>query len=179
MGFLSRLFFTISIVSSLLVIFLVWQRTTPRRLQFDHSVQYSSERQSEKSGIPTGISIPAIGVWLPVFPTTIKDNQWVTTSRGVSFIQNSGIPGVSGNSIFYGHNWSNLLGSLPSIKPGDIIEIITNDSSRVVFEVQTTQTVDPSDTSVLSQTQEPQITIYTCNGFLDSTRFVVVATLVV
>jgi sortase (surface protein transpeptidase) len=50
-----------------------------------------------------------------------------------------------------------------------------NDGVKKEFKVEYTATVDPSQTYIIDNTKDTRITLYTCTGFLDSKRFVVVA----
>ena len=75
----------------------------------------------------------------------------------------------------YGHNWKSLLYDLPSVKPGQKLYVTMQNGSKQAFEVEYTATVEPSDTYVIDKTDDTRLTIYTCTGFLDSKRFVVVA----
>lgn len=124
---------------------------------------------------PQYIEIPDIGVRLPIIPSEIKNGTWETTSKGVSYLTSSPIPGNTGNSILYGHNWTNLLGSLTRVKPGTQIIITYADGSKNNFTVEYTGTVKPDQIGILNQTNDVRITIYTCTGFLDSQRFIAVA----
>lgn len=76
----------------------------------------------------------------------------------------------------YGHNWTNLLGSLTKIKTGDTIEIVYVDNSKKEFVVKLIQEVEPDNISILNNTDDKRLTIYTCSD-LDSKRFIVVASL--
>lgn len=177
MRIISSTAFALSLISSMLFFWLMLERTTPRRLQFNIDDLKTETFQSESAGSqkPVGIIIERIGVWLPVYPATITNQSWDTTTKGVSFVTHSGIPGERGNAVFYGHNWPNLLARLPQVVPGDRIAVIFPDNSQKVFEVSTTQEVTPDDSSVLAESTDPILTLYTCSGFMDSKRFVVVA----
>jgi LPXTG-site transpeptidase (sortase) family protein len=131
---------------------------------------------SKISFLPTRISIPDLTIDLPVIPARIKDGHWPTTPVGVSYLTTSARPGEPGNSIFYGHNWPRLLGRLKKVQPGQIILLSTSSNSAALkFQVDRVQTVSPSDISVLASTSYPQLTLYTCTGFSDSQRLVVIA----
>jgi LPXTG-site transpeptidase (sortase) family protein len=111
-----------------------------------------------------------------VIPAQIVNGHWQTTPSGVSYLTISARPGQSGNSIFYGHNWPRLLGGLKKIKPGSVIVVYTSaDHFPVVFRVAQVKTVSPNDVSILASTDRPQLTLYTCIGFSDSQRLVVIA----
>lgn len=87
------------------------------------------------------------------------------------------MPGEPGNSILYGHNWTSLFGNLPKTKPGERVDIGFSDGSMQQFIVEYTSIVSPDEIEIIEQTEDTRITLYTCTGFLDSKRFVVVAKL--
>lgn len=156
--------------------FLIYQRNNPNRIAF---AKVEIERPVEQKEIsnPSVVSIPTLDISLPLIPSEIKDNKWEVSSGGVSYLKSSVIPGQVGNSIMYGHNWTNLLGNLVKIKTGEDIDIYYEDGSKKIFEVILVQEVKPDDISILKNTNDSRITLYTCSGFLDSKRFVVVAVL--
>lgn len=168
----------IGFLSLLIFGYLIFERYNPQKLAFDvSSVQLSQNTSSEPVLSPIGIKIQSLGLSLPVVSTEIKNNKWEASSTGVSFLKTSVIPGQKGNSIMYGHNWPNLLGDLKKVKPGDKLSIIYADNSARDFEVEYLTKVSPSETSILSNSDDNRITLYTCTGFLDSQRLVVVAKL--
>lgn len=157
--------------------YFIYQRQNPSRLKFENYpvVQASFENSAEKS--PTGIKIESAQISLPVIKSEIRNNKWDATIEGVSYLKSSPLPGAQGNSILYGHNWASLLGNLKKVKPGDQIEISYSDQSSKKFLVEYLVEVKPDDTSILNNSSDSRITLYTCSGFLDSKRFVVVAKL--
>ncbi len=165
------------IIGTLLLLFstyLLFERITPRRLAFAYT---KTDIQSSHAEAPIGIVIPSIGVSLPIFPAIILSDSWPTTDKGVSYLTSSPLPGSKGNSVLYAHNWPNLLGKLPQVKPGDKITIIGENNTTSSFSVVYTATVDPSNESILAPSTDTRITLYTCTGLFDTKRFVVVATL--
>lgn len=155
--------------------YLVFERYDPRRLEFRN---FESQTEFSAQVYPVRIIIPSLNIDLNIFPAKITKGRWEATTKGVSYLASSPIPGSLGNSILYGHNFSNLLGSLVKAKPGEEIEIFFNDKTKKTFMIKYAQVVSPSQTSVLAQTQDRRMTLYTCTGFLDSQRFVVTAFLV-
>lgn len=156
--------------------FLYWQRTTPTRLQFD-TEDIESSSVSSTNVEPRVLIIRNLGIELDIYPASIKNAKWEATSKGVSYLSSTPVPGEMGNSVIYGHNWKSILGNLVKARPGQTIEILYSDGSRKEFEVKFTQVVTPDQTQILDQTGDNRITLYTCTGFLDSKRFVVTATL--
>ena len=155
--------------------YLIFQRYNPQRLGFNNIPPMAFVPQA---GIfPKEVTIKNLGVRLPVYPARIKDNKWEATTKGVSYLVTSPVPGESGNSIIYGHNWSNLLGKLPKIKPGEKIEVLLDNNKKRTFIVEYTSVVGPDQTNILNATNDKRLTLYTCAGFLDTKRFVAVAVL--
>lgn len=178
--FLSKFLILLGILSLLTSAFLYWQRTSPKRLSFDLGTEQieNLEAGSDKGGIePVVLVIKDLNLELLIFESHIGKNGWEATSKGVSYLASSPVPGNPGNSILYGHNWKNLLGNITRLKPGQKIRIIYSDGTPKEFEIYYTQVVTPEDTQILTQSDDARITLYTCTGFLDSKRFVVTALL--
>lgn len=140
---------------------LTYQRNNPNRVSFN-DMQVSAK---EVEKIPVRLVISKQNINLPVIENKIINKKWEVSSNGVNRIGN----------VYYGHNWSNLLGNLTKVKPNDIIEIQNSDNSIIKYKVEITQEVEPSQKDVLNLATKDKILIYTCSGFLDSRRFVIVA----
>ena len=172
LNFLSKAFLFIGLLFLIVSAYLLYLRYSPHPLTFEGTPEASVALSFDT---PKTLLIPSIGVNLPVIPSLIENNTWQTTSRGVSFLQTSPIPGEKGNSVMYGHNWTSLLGRLPQVKPGDKVNIVMDNGSQKEFKVEYTAIVNPDQTYIIDKTEDSRLTIYTCIGFLDSKRFVVVA----
>ncbi len=158
--------------------FLVFQRNNPNRIAFAQKESITTEeKEINESLLPVILRISSLDIDLPIYESFIKDKKWEVSNKGVSFLKSSVLPGDKGNSILYGHNWTNLLGNLTKIKTGEVVEIVFSDNTKKEFVVTLIQEVDPDDISILNNTNDNRVTIYTCSGFLDSKRFVVVALL--
>lgn len=171
---LSRLLIVFGIACLVSAAYLFWERNDPRRLSFNVG-QITTVSSPVSQLIPKGIIIKDLDVSLPIYPASIKNGRWEATSKGVSFLISSVIPGEVGNSILYGHNWNSLLGRLVHIKPGQEIKIVFSDGITRSFIVAYTSVVSPAQTDILNQTGDRRLTLYTCTAFLDSKRFVAVA----
>lgn len=155
--------------------YLFYQRINPNRLKFDNYTPPNEVSTDIPAGAPKRIIIKELGINLEIVPANIIQDHWQTTFDGVSYLASSPIPGTAGNSIMYGHNWKSLLGNLKNAKPGQTIRVIDNSGHVTNFEINYVQTVDPDDKSILDQTDDSRLTLYTCTGFLDSKRLVVTA----
>lgn len=138
----------------------------------DNVSQFEFNPVSNKT-LPIGLVIKDLGIRLNVFPSEVKSNNWESTTQGVSYLLNSNLPGETGNSIIYGHNWPSLLGDLVNIKKGQEIDIYMSDKTVKRFIVDNILVVTPEQSSVLNKTDDKRLTVYTCTGFLDTKRFVV------
>ena len=168
----SKLFLILGLIFLVFAGFLLYQRNFSNPLTFKSTPQVV---QSTGDHLPHLLEIPSIHANLPIFPALIQGKTWETTTKGVSYLKTTPIPGEKGNSVIYGHNWKTILGDLTQVKPGQKIIITMNDGVKKEFKVEYTATVDPSQTYIIDNTKDTRITLYTCTGFLDSKRFVVVA----
>ncbi|MBI4136983.1 sortase [Candidatus Roizmanbacteria bacterium] len=173
---ISYLFITLGVFFLVYGSYLFYLRYSPNKLSFtsyipDNSTQVATDAQ------PIELNIPDLNINTSITSSTIKNDIWETSSTGVSYLNLSPVPGEKGNSILYGHNWTSTLGNLYKIKPGETIQITYADNSTKNFVVEYTSVVTPDETDIIEQTSDTRLTIYTCTGFLDSKRFVVVAKL--
>lgn len=174
--FFSSFFLGLSLFLFAFLGYLILLRHDPQRLSFnveDGSGVFAYESESQKEGMT--IEIASLDISLGIYPANIKSGKWEASSLGVSHLSTTPLPGEIGNSVLYGHNWPGILGKLTNIKTGD--EILVKNSNDKKFIVSVIQVVDPSDTSILNNTTDTRITLYTCTGLLDSKRFVVSAIL--
>lgn len=174
--FFSYTFIIIGLLSLVFTSYLIWQRNSPRRLAFDIS-SYKVKNTISVKRLPKRITIKKLDIDLPIYPATLLNGQWEASTEGVSYLQSSVIPGELGNSILYGHNWRNLLGNLPNAHPGQEVIIEFDDHSKEKFMIEYTTIVSPKNINILDPSDDTRLTLYTCTGFLDSKRFVVVALL--
>jgi LPXTG-site transpeptidase (sortase) family protein len=168
----SKLLIVLGVVCVLVAAYLFYLRYSSHPLTFEKAPKIEF---SDKNNTPKTLEIPSINVNLPIFSSVIKGTAWQTTTIGVSYLSTTPIPGTKGNSVIYGHNWTSLLGSLPKVKPGQNIFITMQNGEKKSFKIVYTAVVSPNQTYIIDNTKDTRVTIYTCTGFLDSRRFVVVA----
>jgi Sortase (surface protein transpeptidase) len=119
---LSKLFIFTGIVCYVLGIYNIWLINVPNRLSFG-KYSYAQESPNTKISQPKRIVVSNLNIDLPLIPSKIIDGNWETTDQGASYLESSPIPGETGNSIIYAHNWASLFGNLISILPGDEVKI--------------------------------------------------------
>lgn len=156
--------------------FIIWKRNDPKRLQFD--TFYVAQTEIAQSGnTVSGVEIREIGLSLPVIPANKTGNNWDTTPDGVSYLVSTPMPGEKGNSVMYGHNWASILGNLHQVRVGNTIEVYYSNQDSKEFKVVSVNEVAPSDSSMLLETENSTLTIYTCSGIFDQKRLVVTSVL--
>ena len=124
---------------------------------------------------PVYIKIYPIGVDIGIKETVIKDGVWAVQPNEANYLISSAGIGDMGNMIIYGHNKDNILGPIRYIKAGAKIEIKGSDDRTYDYEVVKTDIVSPDNLEYIQLKSEETLTLYTCSGFLDSKRFIVVA----
>ncbi|HJZ05685.1 MAG TPA: sortase [Patescibacteria group bacterium] len=151
--------------------FLLWQRYAPITASAAPGEVWTSAPASS----PQTFIIHELNLTLPIYPAKIRNNRWDYTSKGVSYLTTSVLPGQQGNSVIYGHNWPNIFKNLQDAKEGQLVTIIYADGHSEVFSITDISIVKPSQIDIIQATQDTRLTIFTCTGFLDSLRLVIVA----
>ena len=173
MKYLYRSLFVLGIICYVFGIYFIWERNNPNRLAFKN---YSGNIKIVKVvNPPVRIVIKDLNIDLPIYPAKIENGQWETTTLGASYLVSSPVPGQTGNSIIYAHDWVSLFGPLLDARQGEKVEIYYKDNSKKVFLIQKTLIVQYNQPGILEQTNDTRITLYTCTGFLDSERMVAVS----
>jgi sortase A len=170
-------FFILQSFSLLTVgLYQLYLHEAPAQLSFTNYYVRPTVTLSEKNA-PVRITIPSVGINLPIYKATIVNHVWPTTDVGASYLTTSPIPGNTGNSIIYGHNWVSLFGPLVNSKVGDKVIITYPDNKKKTFVIEYTSEVSPDTSTILAPSTDKRITLYTCTGLFDSKRFVAVAIL--
>ena len=136
--------------------------------------QFNQEQTDKEAPKPAKIYIPKLQRTLEVSDGFIKDNRWTISKTGISYLTTSGKLGEQGNVILYGHNTQDVLGGLWKVQAGDIVEVTDSGGNTYKFEVFERKEVKPNAVEILESADDSRLTIYTCSGFLDTARFVVV-----
>lgn len=125
---------------------------------------------------PAEISIDTVNINLPVYETTLSNNDiWEIAEDGVSHLDISGRPEENNTNILYAHNTNDRFGPLLWAKIGDPITITTRDNNNYSYIITDIQTVDPNQVDILTSHKDETLILYTCTGFADLKRYVVIA----
>lgn len=161
----------------LFFLFKVYDSWQKRGLSFSEPPP-SVEKQEEDPGkLPQKIIIPRLKIDLPIEETGILKGEWEVSATAASYLVQSALPGERGKVIIYGHNRNHLFGPLKWLKKGEEVLIENKKEETFIYEIIETKVVSPDQIEVLLPTEEPTLILYTCFGFLDSKRFVVIGKL--
>ncbi len=126
--------------------------------------------------IPVKISIPAVEINnLNVVKARVVNGYWELSDSSASYGMGSGHPGTPGNTVIFAHARTGLFYNLKNIQAGNVIYIYTKDRIYI-YKVTNITAVYPSETKVIEPTKTDTLTLYTCTGFYDEKRLVVIAT---
>ena len=152
-----------------------YQEIQQNVLSFSQTPELSLEVSEED--LPNRIIASAVGIDVLVTPTKVINNQWEISEEKASYLLGSGIPGREGNVVIYGHNKNHLFGPIRWLGKDEEIKVINKKEEEFIYKIKETKTVSPETVEVLASTEDATLTLYTCTGFLDRERFVVIAKL--
>ncbi|OGM25624.1 hypothetical protein A2962_03780 [Candidatus Woesebacteria bacterium RIFCSPLOWO2_01_FULL_39_61] len=132
---------------------------------------------SETDGVddlPKRVIIPELSINLEVKKAEIVNGFWEVFSEGSAWGSGSGLPGKPGNQVIFAHAREGLFLPLKDVAVGMAIYVLTDDK-WYGYKVKEIKEVYPDQIEVISPTEDETLTLYTCSGFQDSKRLIVVA----
>lgn len=150
-----------------------WQTTAADAITASAFTQKKIEQiKAEKSGIPRSLLIPEINLNLAVKNGEFSSNGTWTLDNTHAFyaVQSMPLNVSQGTTLIYGHNISAVFKRLTELKPGAVLQITTENNLLFTYEYSFVSEVDPSNVSVFSATNSPNVTLQTCSGPWDQYR---------
>lgn len=138
-----------------------------------------SKASIPKPSQPNQVIIPSIFLDQPIYE---GHETYVELAKGVWRWPSGSTPSSGGNTILIGHRFTytnpkGVFYELNQIKIGDLIGVIWNNKTYD-YKVSSINQVLPTQTSILNQTTQPEITLYTCTPlYAPKYRLVIVAKL--
>lgn len=124
---------------------------------------------------PIEIRIPTVNIDLSLSETVIANNVWQIADNGASHLALSGRPGEATTDIIYAHNTNDRFGPLLWLSVGDDIILTTADKKEHTYHITQIVTVDPNKPGILTTQKGETLILYTCTGFADLQRYVLIA----
>ena len=155
----------------------LYQRYLSRRFQAEQSparVPDAASEHQKKAGSSSShrevqpispgqtvarLEIPRLGISVMV----LEGVDAATLQRGVGHIPGTSLPGPAGNVGLAGHR-DTFFRPLKDIRTGDEIRLTTPESTYE-YRVRASEVVEPRDTWVLANTEDPTLTLVTCYPF--------------
>ena len=135
---------------------------------------FSSRGDLGLSRIPKKIIIPDLSIDLDIERSKIINGYWQVHEESAGWGEGSGIPGEKGNQVVFAHAREGLFLPIKDIEKGMIVYIFT-ESNWYSYQVIEIKQVYPTQTQVIAPSEHEILTLYTCSGFNDSKRLIVVA----
>lgn len=123
---------------------------------------------------PKRIIIPELSIDLPIKRARVVNGFWEVFEDSAGWGEGSGVPGEQGNQVIFAHARPGYFLPLKGVGEGMKIYVLTDD---VWFEYRVSEIkeVSPNQTGVIKPTEDETLTLYTCVGFADSKRLIVLA----
>lgn len=123
---------------------------------------------------PIRIIVPELKINLPIKEARVVKGYWEVFADSAGFGLGSAYPGESGNQVIFAHARRGLFLPLKEAKGGENIYLLTSDK-WFSYKISEIKEVSPSQTEVIVPTTEITLTLYTCSGFADSKRLIIIA----
>lgn len=138
------------------------------------SVSGFGEQEIDPKDLPERIILPSQKIDLQVKESKIINGYWEVFDDVAAWGEDSGIPGSVGNQVVFAHAREGLFLPLKEAKIGEKIYIFTKEK-WFVYEIKEIKEVFPNQKEVIEPTLDETLTLYTCSGFNDSKRLIIVA----
>lgn len=125
------------------------------------------------SGTPVKISIPSLGINVPIQPgyyNTAANTWTLSDSQAQYAVVTAPANNYSGSTFIYGHRLPNIFGPLHLISAGVEALVYTSNGHIFKYTYLKDWLVQPSDTSTLNYRGPPILTVQTCGGTWDDQR---------
>lgn len=137
-------------------------------------VEGFAEVEDQGNGEPKRVIIPQLQVDIAVRGARIINGYWEIFSDSAGWGKGSSLPGQVGNQVIFAHAREGLFLPLKESKEGLDVYVLTKDS-WYSYKMTEVKEVLPDEIQVIQPTEDETLTLYTCSGYADSKRLIVVA----
>ncbi len=123
---------------------------------------------------PIRILIPGQKIDLKIVEAPVIDGYWETSDLYASHGEGSDDPGQNGNMVIFAHAREGLFYNLKNVKVNDQIYVFTN-NKWYSYRISDITLVYPNQVKPILPTKTQELTLYTCTGFADEKRLIVLA----
>lgn len=137
-------------------------------------IQGFQEKKETTGEIPIQIVIPQAGIDIQVKRSEIVNGYWEVFEESAGWGVESGYPGSPGNQVIFAHARERLFLDLTKAKIGTNIYVMTGEN-WYKYETKEIKEVFPDQVEIVAPTEDETLTLYTCSGYKDQKRLVLVA----
>jgi sortase A len=138
------------------------------------NIEGFSQNDLQSAPMPERILIPELNIDLGVERSRIIGGYWEVFEDKAGWGEGSGLPGQPGNQVIFAHARENLFLPLRSIELEVMVYVLT-DSGWFNYQVTEIKEVNPNQVEVIAPTEDETLTLYTCSGYKDLKRLIVIA----
>lgn len=135
---------------------------------------FSKEEAKDEKILPQRIIIPSLSIDIAVKRARNIKGYWEVFEDSAAWGEGSGIPGEPGNQVIFAHVREGLFLPLKEVKTGMNVYVLT-EKGWFDYKVVEIKEVYPNQVEVIAPTEDETLTLYTCTGYNDSKRLIVVA----
>lgn len=124
---------------------------------------------------PEQIVIESVGINLPIVPVPLENGTWEVIDSVANYaLGTSLVNPIEGNVGIYGHDRDYVFSPVKNLKNGDEIFIFAKDY-MAVYIVRESMVLEPEKVDVFYPTENPILTLVTCEGVFSQRRYALVA----
>ncbi len=134
---------------------------------------------SNEGHVPSAITIKKVDISLPVVSVPLVNGTWVVNEGVANYAEGTSlISDKDGNVGIFAHDRANGFTRIKELAIGDQVEVKTNDGYIALYTIVSKYDTIPSNVEEFNVTDEPTLTLVTCNGAFSEQRHIVKAKLV-
>ncbi len=120
------------------------------------------------------LMIPKKGVDVGIVEANVVNGYWELSETSGSHGVGSAYPGMKGNTVIFAHAREGLFLNLREVVVGEEI-LVFSKNKWFKYKVTSIKQVYPNQVEVIEPTKDERLTLFTCDGFADEKRLIVVA----
>jgi LPXTG-site transpeptidase (sortase) family protein len=146
--------------------------------EFEVSYCPGSDTQAEIAFVPDHIVIDNANIDLAVVSVPLENGTWSVTTGVANYAQGTSMVTTAGGNVgIFAHNRKNGFLGIQDIAEGSSIEVYGG-NYQATYRVEKTAIANPDQVDVFYATEDPNLTLVTCDGTFSEKRYILSAKLV-
>ena len=141
----------------------------------DQSESEVKIEEIEKGLVPELIKIDKARINHSIVSVPLKQGTWKVYDGVANYAEETSLINTNGGNIgIYGHDKEEVFSSIKILQTGDVIELYSG-NYKAIYKVVESKVSDPQNVSVFYETENPTVTLVTCDGRFSQQRYVIQA----